>query len=106
MNNHLHDQRGVAMVLELVLVAAVLGLVGVALYQSSHRGGPAASVTSTPTPAAKAAVSVANAAAAISETESASDANLSATAEDSAGIAAEPDVDITNLGGSASENAY
>jgi predicted PurR-regulated permease PerM len=32
----LHDQRGVAMLLEVVLVVVVLGMVGIALYTSHH----------------------------------------------------------------------
>lgn len=105
MNQHyLQDQRGVAMLLELVLVAAVLGLVGVAVYQSSQRNSPTASVTSKP--AANSAVGLANSAATIGQTESDKDSVLSASAEASADQLTEADMDVTNLGGSSSANSY
>jgi cytoskeletal protein RodZ len=100
--NYLHEQRGVAMLLELVLVAAVLALVGVAVYQSSQH--QTASTTSTP-PVNK-SVSLANNAAAIGETESATDASLSASAEASIVTATDADVDVTNLGGSSGADSF
>ncbi len=103
--NYLNDQRGVAMLLELVLVAAVLGLVGVAVYQSNHSSNPTASVAGQPA-AAKSAVGLANSAAAISETSSAGDAALSATADASANQVTESDIDASNLGGSSSANSF
>ena len=103
--NYLHDQRGVAMLLELVLVAAVLGLVGVALYQSSHRTNPTASVA-TSQAAPNSAVGLASSAAAITESSSASDAALSATADASADQVTESDVDVSNLGGSTGANSF
>lgn len=102
--NYLHDQRGVAMLLELVLVAAVLGLVGVAVYQSSHHG-TTASITSKPT-AVTSAASLADSAAVITETNANSDATLSASAESSAAAVSDADIDATNLGGSSSANSY
>jgi hypothetical protein len=103
--NYLHDQRGVAMLLELVLVAAVLGLVGVAVYQSNHRLAPAASVASQPTTAASAA-GLASAAAAIAVQDSAADAALSASADATAGEVTSADDDVANLGGALDENAF
>lgn len=48
---HLNDQRGVALILELVLVAVALGLVGLAVYTSMHRkSSPAVAIKSNPTP--------------------------------------------------------
>ena len=102
---YLHDQRGVAMLLELVLVAAVLGLVGLAVYQSNHKPNPTASVTTQPTIANKAA-GVADAAAAITETSAATDASLSASADASASQVTDSDVDVSNLGGSTSASSY
>lgn len=102
--NYLHDQRGVAMLLELVLVAAVLGLVGVAVYQSNHRNSPTASISGQP--AAGSAVGLATSAAAISENGSTADSVLSATAESSADQVTESDVDVSNLGGSTGENSF
>ena len=105
-HNYLHDQRGVAMVLELVLVAAVLGLVGLAVYQSSHHSSPTAAVSNTPAAAPGSAIGLANSAATITENESSSDAALSATADASASQVTDTDVDATNLGGSTSANSF
>ena len=92
------------MLLELVLVAAVLGLVGVAVYQSNHHSNSTASLSNQP--AANSTVGLANSAAAISENSSSADAVLSATAEASADQVSESDVDVSNLGGSSSANSY
>ena len=104
--NYLRDQRGVAMVLELVLVAVVLGLVGVAVYQVNHRATTPTASVSGKAPAVNSAEGLANSAAAITESSAADDASLSASAESSAGDVTDTDVDITNLGGSTSENSY
>jgi len=103
--NYLHDQRGIAMLLELVLVAAVLGLVGVAVYQSSHRNTPTASVAGQQA-APNSTVGLANSAAAITQSESNSDSVLSASADASASQVTESDVDVSNLGGSTSANSF
>jgi hypothetical protein len=102
---HLRDQRGVAMLLELVLVAAVLVLAGLAVYQSSHRA--AQSGTQTPSSAAvnsgaapSSAVGLAATAAASSEQDSATDASLSASADSSATDVTQTNTDMTNLGDS------
>lgn len=92
------------MLLELVLVAAVLGLVGVAVYQAGHTAAPKAAVTTSPT--ANSPIGVAQAAAAITETESADDAALSATADATADQVTEADVDVTNLGGSTGADSF
>ena len=102
--NYLHDQRGVAMLLELVLVAAVLALAGVAVYQANHRNSPTASVSGQPAPGS--AVGLANSAATISENGSTADSVLSATAESSADQVTESDVDVSNLGGSTGANSF
>jgi Tfp pilus assembly protein PilV len=101
--SYLHDQRGVAMVLELVLVAAVLGLVGLALYQSSQHTKEA-STTNSPK-AAIGAGSLVNSAEVLSNQDSAADDSLSASAETTADAATEADIDVTNLGGS-SESTF
>lgn len=103
--NYLNDQRGVAMLLELILVAAVLGLVGVAIYQVNQHAATTASVVSSPK-AVPAAVGLADSAAAISETSANTDASLSASAETAASQVTDTDVDVTNLGGSASASSY
>ncbi len=102
-NTYLRDQRGVAMLLELVLVASVLALVGVAVYQANNHKTASTSGTKA---ADSAAVGLANSAAAITEEESDADAKLSASAEASASQLSEADVDVTNLGGSSSANAF
>jgi hypothetical protein len=46
-----NDERGVALVFELVLVAVVLGLVGLAIYTSMHhKSSPTVAIKSTPAP--------------------------------------------------------
>ena len=103
--NYLHDQRGVAMLLELVLVAAVLGLVGVAVYQANHRSAsPTAAVTATP--AAAGAAGLAAAAAATVVQDSAADVALSTEADATAGEVTDADNDVANLGGSLDANAF
>lgn len=103
--NYLHDQRGVAMVVELLLVAVVLSLVGVAVYQSSTHKNPTASKVAAPA-AASTAVGLAASAATIGESESASDASIGAAADASADQLKDTDVDVTNLGGSTSASSY
>ena len=93
---YINDQRGVAMLLELVLVAAVLALVGVAVYQTSHH-----SQTASNTSVAPAKQSAANSAANAAEAAANNETNLSNSAE----AAADNEVnaanqDATNLGGS------
>ncbi len=85
------------MVLELVLVAAVVGLVGVAVYQSSHRANPTASV-STKTTASSAAAGAAVTAAAAVVQDSTADAELSTSADATAGEVTASDTDAANLG--------
>lgn len=86
------------MLLELVLVAAVLALAGLAVYQASHRSKQAATApVATP---ANNPTSLASEAAAASLQDSAADADLSATAESSADELSATDTDVTNLGSS------
>lgn len=92
------DQRGVAMVLELVLVAAVLVLVGLAVYQTGHHAKPNAAVQVTPPP--NSPQGIANAAATTTLQESASDASLSTSAESATDELSSSDQDVTNLGDS------
>jgi hypothetical protein len=101
---YLHDQRGVAMLLELVLIAVVLGLVGAAVYQANHRPNPNAAVTASP--AAANAASLATAAAAVVEQDSAADAAISSGADAVAGEVASSDSDVTSLGDSLDANAF
>jgi len=103
--NYLHDQRGVAMLLELVLVAAVLGLVGVAVYQANHRPAPAAAVTTVPA-AASSEAGLATAAAATVVQDSAADAALSADADATASEVTSADSDVENLGGTLNANSF
>lgn len=101
--NYIRDERGVAMLLELVLVAGVLALVGVAVYQATHHNTPTASVETKKATNAK--VDIANAAAAIGDQEANADASISANADAAASQLNEAEVDVTNLGGSSSANA-
>ena len=102
--NYLHDQRGVAMLLELVLVAAVLGLVGVAVYQANHRPAPAASVTTAPAAASTAGLAAAAAATVVQD--SAADTALSADADATASEVTSADSDVENLGGTLDANSF
>jgi len=95
----LADQRGVAMVFELVLVAAVLVLVGLAVYQTGHHAKTASVVTS-PTPPPNSPQGIANAAGTAALQDSASDASLSASAESATDELSSSDQDVTNLGDS------
>ncbi|GAC1370298.1 MAG: hypothetical protein NVSMB39_3040 [Candidatus Saccharimonadales bacterium] len=101
--NYLHDQRGIAMVVELMLVAVVLSLVGVAVYQSNSHKPTASKVAA---PAAVSATGLATSAASIGLSESAADASISASADSSADQLKDSDVDVTNLGGSTSANSF
>jgi hypothetical protein len=101
--NILRDERGMAMVVELVLVAVVLSLVGVAVYQSSQHNAPTASQSAAPAANASA---LADSAASISQSEAAADASIAASAESSADQIKEADVDVTNLGGSTGANSF
>ena len=102
--NYLHDQRGVAMLLELVLVAAVLGLVGVAIYQSGHHNTPAA-LAGAGVLETDAAGLAASAAAAVVQ-DSTSDAALSESADAAAGEVTSADTDVESLGGTLDANAF
>jgi hypothetical protein len=91
------------MLLELVLVAAVLALAGLAVYQSNHRS----TVSDTASQAAPAPVtteSLANSAAAIGTADSASDAATSASADAMADQLTASENDVTNLGGSSNDS--
>jgi type II secretory pathway component PulK len=100
----LRDERGVAMLLELVLVAAVLALVGIALYQSNHHAADAPAVSSRPTTVS--ASGAADLAAKAVQQDSDSNAVLSATTESSADELTSADSDATNLGDSFNENNF
>ena len=110
--SYIRDQRGVAMLVELVLIVAVLSLGGLAVYQSSHRpktvslaststvNTPETSVGATPATT----VGLADSAAAISEQASATDVTLSASAENSTSQLEQTDSDVSNLQGSSNAN--
>jgi cytoskeletal protein RodZ len=103
--NTLRDQRGVAMLLELVLVAAVLTLVGVALYQSNHQThNTAADVSNKPTVAT--ATATAEAAAKQLQDNTTAEAGLSAAPESAASDFQATGADVTNLGDSFNENNF
>lgn len=85
------------MLLELVLVAAVLTLVGLALYQSNHRGDKVAQLgTPTKLTTAQAAESTVKAV----EQSANDEIAAAAAAETSANEFTSVNGDITNLGGS------
>ena len=94
---YLRDQRGVAMLLELILVAVVLGVVGVAVYQAGHHPNVSSDINKPASPSS--AEGVAATAAASIQKDSDADVSLSAAAETSADELSELDKDVTNLGG-------
>ncbi len=98
------NERGIAMLLELVLVALVLTLVGVALYQSNHQQPKDAatqiqSQLTTPEATADAAVKLV-------ERDSADELILSAAIDSSADELMAASDDLTNLGGSFNEDSF
>jgi len=102
---YLRDQRGVAIVFELLLVAGVLALVGIAVYQANQHRSQTAAVQSTgaaPTSAAGLAAS----AAAVAGDDATSDNNLSSAADASATQLLSIDSDASNLGGSFDANTF
>lgn len=88
------------MLLELVLVAAVLALAGLAVYQANHRASVASQATK-PATAPNSTEGLANAAAAIATEGSASDTATSAGADAMADQASAAESDVNNLGDSA-----
>lgn len=88
------------MLLELVLVAAVLALAGLAVYQANHRASVASQTTNPPT-APNSTVGLANSAAAIATEGSTSDTAASAGADAMADQASAAESDVNNLGDSA-----
>ncbi|HUD11135.1 MAG TPA: hypothetical protein VMS08_01890 [Candidatus Saccharimonadia bacterium] len=95
---YLRDQRGVAMLLELLLVAAVVTLAGLAVYQADHRPKTTASAAAQTAPSSPAGLAAS--AAAVSEQSSATDAAISADADSSASQINQTATDVTNLGDS------
>lgn len=102
--NILRDQRGVAMVLEIALVAVVIGLVGLAVYQAT-RSTQTAKQTNT-APAADSKQGLANSAAAILEEDSKSEVSASAQAESLTSEVTAADSDVSTLGGSANVGSF
>lgn len=86
------------MLLELVLVAAVLVLAGLAIYQADHRPKSVAASQTGATPST--ATGLAVSAAAVSEQAAATDISLSAAANNSANDVTQTDTDAANLEGS------
>ena len=100
----LRNEQGVAMLLELVLVAAVLALVGIALYQSNHHAAQTAEVSNRP--ATVSTGGAADLAAKAVQQDADSNASLSAATESSADELNSIDNDATNLGDSFNENNF
>jgi hypothetical protein len=96
--NKFSDQRGVAMIFELVLIAAVITLAGLAVYQNSQRSKVVSDKTSQ---APTTAFGIAASAAATAEQESVSDLSLTAEADASADELTATDEDVTSLGDTA-----
>jgi len=88
------------MLLELVLVAAVLALAGLAVYQANHRAS-VASQTAKPATAPNSTEGLANTAATIATEGSTSDTATSAGADAMADQASAAESDVNNLGDSA-----
>ena len=103
MQKYLQDQRGAAMFFELLLVAGVLTLVGVALYQANHA---AAKTTAVHAAAVAAPVIAANGAATAAEQDATAEATLSAGAETAVNQVTAADTDVSNLGGSFNANNF
>jgi hypothetical protein len=102
---HIRDQRGVAMIFELVLIAAVLVLAGLAVYQAAGRSKTASNASvEAPKPTPSSAAGLAASAAATTIQDSAADASLSATAEAATDEVSATDTDISNLGGSSADS--
>lgn len=101
---YLRDQRGVAMLLELVLVAAVLSLVGIALYQSNHHVNDTAALVNKP--GAVSAEAAADTAAKAVEQDVINDKSLDDATNASATELSATDDDLSNLGGSFDDSNF
>lgn len=88
------------MLLELVLVAAVLALAGLAVYQANHRASVASHATKA-SPAPSSTEGLANSAAAIATEGSSADTATSAGADAMADEANSAESDVSNLGDNA-----
>lgn len=86
------------MLLELVLVATVLTLVGVAIYQTDHRAKAGTLAQTGVTPSSP--NGLATSAAAVSVHAAATDAALSTAADSAVDTVAQTDTDAANLEGS------
>ncbi len=101
----LREQSGFAMLLELILVAGVLTLVGIALYESNHHVADTVnSVANRPT--AVTASGAADAAVKVVQDDATSEAAASSGVETSADQLGATDTDVTNLGDSFNENNF
>jgi hypothetical protein len=94
--HYLRDQRGVAMILELVLVAAVVTLASVAVFQADHRPKTVPIATTQTPPQSPAGLAAS--AAALSVQASATDASISADSDVSALQLDQNANDVANLG--------
>jgi len=104
MKQHIRDQRGVAMILEIVLVAVVLALAGAAVYQANHHGSTASLTSQSKAPSS--VEGLAASAAAVTEQDTTADANISASADAATNEVMGADDDLTNLGDSFDENNF
>ena len=108
MKSYLQDQRGIAMVFELALVAVVIGLVGFAFVTSSHvkqasvSNNPKAAVIATPSSVPNGNVD--NAVNALSQ-DSVSD-STAASDDSSVPSSAATDTSSQNVGGSYDESSF
>jgi cytochrome oxidase assembly protein ShyY1 len=83
----LRDERGVAMVVEVLLVALVLSFVGLAIWQANQHSKKAENATAVQTPAVAAGVdTAAEAAAKVVDEDQSSDITISAEAESAEGV--------------------
>jgi Tfp pilus assembly protein PilX len=102
---HIRDQRGIGMVFELVLVALVLGMVGLAIYQASQNSQRASQNQTAPA-ASNSAAGLAESAATIVEADSSTDATTSASADNLTAEVIAADNDISSLEGSSDANSF
>lgn len=102
----IRDQRGIAMILELLLLAIVLAAMGVVVWHAYHRSGSGTATTATPATTASTTPNgnVNNAVNALTQ---------SATTESSAGVnendsasTGGADTAAQNIGGSYNENSF
>ncbi len=104
MPKFINNQRGAALLMELVLAAAVLSLIGLAVYQSRHAASQQAAVQAPKT--ANTSVGVAQTTVDAAVLDATAESSISSEAESAADQAAAADSDVSNLGASFNANNF